>query len=90
MLDNMLEKVWWYKRFKIESWNWTICCLMSCSKGGKHVCAKGGKKLHVALKCCYKTKVLLLTHVKASKNKGHWSTINLTLMMETTRAQLHK
>ncbi len=35
------------------------------------MCANGGKKLHVALKCCYKTKVLLSTHVKASKNKGH-------------------
>jgi hypothetical protein len=23
---NMLKKVWWCKRSKMESWKWTICC----------------------------------------------------------------
>ncbi len=103
MLNNMLENVWWWKCFKIESWSWTICYLMNCSKKGKHACAKGGKKLHVALKCCYKRKMLLSTCAKARERKillnqiwgrlqegalqkEHWSTINLTLMMEATRA----
>jgi hypothetical protein len=35
---------------------------MSCSKGRRHAHVKGGKKLHVALKCYYKGKVLLSTH----------------------------
>jgi hypothetical protein len=31
--------------------------------------------------------VLLSTHVKASRRKGRWSTINLVAMTKTTRAQ---
>jgi hypothetical protein len=51
-LENMLEKVWWCKPSDMESWNWTICCLMSCSNGGKHAWAKGGGRSHVTLRCC--------------------------------------
>jgi hypothetical protein len=35
-----------------------------------------------------KKKMLLLIHDKISKKKGCWSTINLTPMMEVTKAQL--
>jgi len=40
---------------------------------------------HDTLRCCWKRKVLLLTHVGALRRKGHWSTINLTTMIETPR-----
>jgi len=63
---------------------------MNCSKGRGHIHAKGGKRLHVALRCCWKGKVLLLTHIKASKKKGHVLTMNLTTMIEATKAQLPK
>jgi len=36
LLENMLERVWWWKCFKMESWSWTNCCLMNCSNGKKH------------------------------------------------------
>jgi hypothetical protein len=29
---NMLEKVWWCKYFKMESWTWTICYWINCLK----------------------------------------------------------
>jgi len=51
---NMLMKVWWCKHSEMESWRWTIYCPMSCSKGGKHAHAKGGKKSHATLRCCWK------------------------------------
>jgi hypothetical protein len=87
---NMLEKVWWCKRSKMEFWNQTICCMMSCSKRRWHACVANNKRLQTTLKCYWKRKVLLSTHVKASKRKGCWSTINLTVMMEGTKAQLFK
>jgi len=68
-LESMLERVWWCKRSKMESWSWTICCPMNCSNGGKNAQARGGRKSHIALKCCWRENVLLLTHVKASKKK---------------------
>jgi hypothetical protein len=37
---NMLENIWWCKCSKMEIWRWTICCLMNCSKGKKHTCAR--------------------------------------------------
>jgi hypothetical protein len=37
---SMLKKVWWCKFFKMESWKWTICCSMSCSKGWKNTRAR--------------------------------------------------
>jgi hypothetical protein len=83
---NMLEKVWWCKCSKMESWNWTICCPMNCSKGKRHVRVGDGKRLQVTLRCCWKGKMLLSTCVKASRRKGRWSTINLVIMMEATRA----
>jgi hypothetical protein len=46
LLKNMLERVWWCKCSEIESWNWTICCLMNCSNGGTHTWARGGRRLH--------------------------------------------
>jgi hypothetical protein len=43
-LENTLKKVWWCKCSKMESWRWTICCSMSCSKEGRCVCVRGGRK----------------------------------------------
>jgi hypothetical protein len=51
-LKNKLERVWWCRHFEMESWNWTICCPMSCSNGRRHVWAGGGRRSHVALRCC--------------------------------------
>ncbi len=89
-LKNMLKWVWWCKCPKMKSWNWTIYCSMSCSNERKNVWARGGRRSHVALRCCWKGNVLLLTHVKASKKKGCWSTINLIIMTKSTKAQLPK
>jgi hypothetical protein len=86
----MLEKTWWYKCSNMESWNRTICCPMNYSNGRKHAQAKGNRRSHATMKCCGKRKVLLLTHVKVLKRKRRWSTINLTSMIETTRAQFLK
>jgi hypothetical protein len=52
LLENMLEKVWWCRCFEMGSWSWTICCQMSCSKGGKYTCVRSNRKSHAALKCC--------------------------------------
>jgi len=49
-LESMLEKVWWSRHFEMESWSWTICCLMGCSNGGRHTRARGGRRSHIALK----------------------------------------
>jgi hypothetical protein len=86
---NMLERVWWCRHSKMESWSWTICCPMSYSNGRRHAWVEGGKKSHVVLKCCWKGNVLLI-HDKVSKSKGHWSTINLAAMIEVTKAQFLK
>jgi hypothetical protein len=51
-LENMLERVWWCKRSKMESWSWTICCSMNCLNGGRHAWAGGGRRSHAALRCC--------------------------------------
>jgi hypothetical protein len=64
----------------------TICYSMSCSNGGRHTWVGGGRKSHVALRCCWKGNVLLLTPVKASRKTGHWLTINLVAMIEVIRA----
>jgi hypothetical protein len=85
--ESMLERVWWCKHFQMESWSWTICCLMSYSNKGKHVQIVVSRKSHIALKCCWKRKVLLSTHAKASRRKWCWSTINLKTMI---RAQILK
>jgi hypothetical protein len=69
LLQNMLEKVWWCRRFEMESWSWTICCLMSCSSGGRHTWARGDKRSHVALRCYWKRNVLLSIHAKTSRKK---------------------
>jgi len=87
---SMLKRVWWCKRSKMESWSQTICCLMRCSKGRRHANVKGGRRSQATLRCCWKGKVLLSICVKALRRKEGWSTINLTTMMETTRAQLLK
>jgi hypothetical protein len=39
----MLERVWWCKCSKMESWNQTICCSMNCSNGGRCVWARAVK-----------------------------------------------
>jgi hypothetical protein len=83
MLENVLERVLWCKRFEMEFWNWTICCLMDYSKEKKHGHVKASRRSQVTLKCCWKWKVLLLTRAKASKRKERWSTINLTMMEAT-------
>jgi hypothetical protein len=88
--NNMLKRVWWCKHSKMKSWRWTICCRMSCSKRGRHACARGSRRSHVALRCCWKRKVLLSTHIKASKRKGCWSTMNLVAMIKATRTQFLK
>lgn len=49
----------------------------------------GGRRSHVTLKCCQKGKVLS-THFKVSRRKRHWSIINLTTMIQTTRTQFPK
>jgi hypothetical protein len=38
---NMSERVWWCKHSEMESWSWTVCCLMSCPNGGCHACMHG-------------------------------------------------
>jgi len=63
---------------------------MSCSKGKKHAHVEGSKKSHATLRCYWKKKVLLSTCANALKKKGHWLTMNLTIMIDTTRAQLLK
>jgi len=83
---NMLERVWWCKHSEMESWNWTICWLMSCLNKRGYERIGGGRRSHATLKCCWKRKLLLLTCVKASKRKGRWSTINLETMIEATKA----
>jgi hypothetical protein len=35
-LENILEKVWWCRCSKTESWSWTICCPMSCLNKRRH------------------------------------------------------
>ncbi len=87
---SMFKKVWWCKCFNMKILNWTICCLMSCSNGGRHAWAKGGKRSHATLKCCWKGNVLLLTGAKVSRRKGPWSNINLVVMIEMTKAQFFK
>jgi len=52
---------------------------MSCLKGGRHVHARGDRKSHVSLKCCWKMKVLLLICAKVSRC---WLTMNLVIMIE--------
>jgi hypothetical protein len=52
MSENMLKKIWWCKHFEMESWSWTICCLMNCSNKGKHAWIKASRRSHAALKCC--------------------------------------
>jgi hypothetical protein len=86
----MLERVWWCRCSKMESWNWTICCSISCSNGGKHAHVGGGRRSHATLSYCWKGNVLLLIRVKVPRRKIHWSTINLTAMTEMTRAELPK
>ncbi len=44
---------------------------MNYSKGGRHMCARGSKRSHVALRCCWKGKLLLSTHIKTLRTKGH-------------------
>jgi len=89
-LESMLEKVWWCKCSKMESWNRTIYYSMNFLNERRHVWIGGDRKSHVALKSCWKRKVLLSTCAKASRRKGHWSTINLIIMIEVIRAQLLK
>jgi len=60
---------------------------MSCLRGGKHVHAGGDKRSHVTFRYCWKWKVLLLACIKTSRTKGCWLTMNLTAMIESTRAQ---
>jgi len=62
---------------------------MNYSKEGGHIRVRGNKRLHVALRCCWKMKVLL-TCAKALKNKGCWSTMNQVVMIEATKAQFFK
>jgi hypothetical protein len=88
-LESMLERVWWCKHFEMESWSWTISCPMNCSNGGRHAWARGSRRSHVALRCCWKGNVLL-TRAKVLRRKGRWSTINLTTMTKMTKAQLPK
>jgi hypothetical protein len=81
-LKNMLERVWWCKCSEMESWSQTICCQMHYSNRGKHAWTKGGRRSHVALRCCWKGKVLFLVSVKVVRKKRPWSTINLATMIK--------
>jgi hypothetical protein len=60
---------------------------MNYSKGRRHAHVGGDRKSHVALRCCLKMKVLLSTCTKTSKRKENWSTMNLTTIIETTKAK---
>ncbi len=71
LLENMLERVWWWKCFEMESWSWTNFCLMNLSNGRKHAHGGGDRRSHATLKCCWKENVLLWTLSKALKRKTH-------------------
>jgi hypothetical protein len=90
LMKNMLKKVWWCRHSEIKFWSWTIYCLTSCSNNGIYAWIGGSRKSHATLNCCWKGKMLLSIHAKVSKRKGHWSTINLVIMIEVTKAQLSK
>jgi hypothetical protein len=75
LLKNMLKRVWWCGCSEMEFLNWTICCPMKCSNERRHAQTRDNKRSHAILKCCWKGKVLLSTHVNASRRKGQWSTI---------------
>jgi hypothetical protein len=52
-LESMLERVWWCKHSKMESWSWTICYLISCSNGRRYAqveCGRKSRRLEVLLK----------------------------------------
>jgi len=51
--------------------NRTICCSMNCSKKEKHALARGGRRSHATLRCCWQKKVLFSIHVKTFYMKGH-------------------
>jgi hypothetical protein len=59
---------------------------MSCSNGGRHTWARGGKRSHVALKCCWKGNVLLSTHVDAPSNSLKDS--NVGMKVKTTKEEV--
>jgi hypothetical protein len=86
---SMLKRLWWCRRSEMESWNWTICCRMSCSNGRKHARARGGKRSHVVFKVLLERK-FIIDSWKASRRKGCWSTINLVAMIKATKAQFLK
>jgi hypothetical protein len=87
---NMLKKVWWCRHSKIKFRNQTIYCSMNCSNKRVYARVGGSRKSHAALSCCWKGKMLLSIHAKASKRNKHWLTINLVVMIDITRAQLSK
>jgi hypothetical protein len=87
-LKSMLERLWWCKHFKMESWSWTICCPMNCSNARNTHGLGAIKDHHMSSWNVAKKKLLLLTHVNVSRRKGRWSTINLVTMIEMTKAQL--
>jgi hypothetical protein len=51
--------------------------LMNCSNKGRHARIGGNKRSHVALKCCWKRKMLLSICVKALRRKKCQSIVNL-------------
>jgi hypothetical protein len=78
----------WYDGANFSRWNRkvepSIIWWIVQTEKKKHMQTRGGRKLHVVVKCCWK-KVLLSTHVKTSRKKGCWSIINLTNMIETIK-----
>jgi hypothetical protein len=68
----------------------TVDLLKGIGCWNEHAHVGGCKRLHVALKCCWKKKVLLLIRIKASRRKGCWSTMNLAIMIRATKVQLPK
>jgi hypothetical protein len=89
-IEKHVRKGMMVRTFLDGSWSWTICYPMNYSNGRRHAQVWGSKRSHVTLRCCWKKKMLLLIHTKASRRKGCWSTINLTTMTKVTKAQLSK
>jgi hypothetical protein len=87
--QGMLERVWCYKyskNFEVKPFiaQWIV-------QKEEYTCMSGAIKDHMSpWRCCLKRKVLLLTYVKVSRRRAHWSTISLVVTIEITKAEFSK